>query len=73
MATAAESQQLSNAILSFALEGSFPEDATALQSVSETDLNPTIEALSKAKADIEVHESSLQASLALQRVLTEPA
>ncbi|PTB69462.1 hypothetical protein BBK36DRAFT_1187199 [Trichoderma citrinoviride] len=53
MATAAESQQLSNAILSFALEGSFPEDATALQSVSETDLNPTIEALSKAKADIE--------------------
>ncbi|KAK1253341.1 hypothetical protein MKX07_001418 [Trichoderma sp. CBMAI-0711] len=53
MAAIAESQQLSNAILSFALEGSFPEDATALQSVSETDLNPTIEALGKAKSDIE--------------------
>lgn len=53
MAATAESQQLSNAILSFALEGSFPEDATALQSVSETDLNPTIEALGKAKLDIE--------------------
>ncbi|TFB03980.1 hypothetical protein CCMA1212_004051 [Trichoderma ghanense] len=53
MAATAESQQLSNAVLSFALEGRFPEDATALQSVSETDLNPTIEALSKAKVDIE--------------------
>ncbi|KAH0497937.1 hypothetical protein TgHK011_005219 [Trichoderma gracile] len=53
MAAAAESQQLSNAILSFALEGRFPEDAAALKSVSETDLDPTIEALGKAKADIE--------------------
>ncbi|KAL6875537.1 hypothetical protein HDV57DRAFT_503400 [Trichoderma longibrachiatum] len=53
MAATAESQQLSNAILSFALEGGFPEDAAALHSVSETDLNPTIEALGKAKLDIE--------------------
>ncbi|KAL6879107.1 hypothetical protein J3F83DRAFT_725084 [Trichoderma novae-zelandiae] len=53
MAATAESQQLSNAILSFALEGSFPEDVIALSSVSETDLNPTIEALGKARVDIE--------------------
>lgn len=72
MAATAESQQLSNAILSFALEGSFPEDAAALHSVSETDLNPTIEALGKAKLDIEVHIASPQTSLASQRVLTEP-
>ncbi|KAK4075292.1 uncharacterized protein Triagg1_4413 [Trichoderma aggressivum f. europaeum] len=53
MATATESQQLSNAILSFALEGSFPDDITALPSISETDLDPTIRALGKAKVDIE--------------------
>ncbi|KAL7937277.1 hypothetical protein V8C35DRAFT_295239 [Trichoderma chlorosporum] len=53
MAAAAESQQLSNAILSFALEGSFPDDVSALPSVSQTDLDPTIVALDKAKVDIE--------------------
>ncbi|RFU77176.1 hypothetical protein TARUN_5084 [Trichoderma arundinaceum] len=53
MATATESQQLSNAILTFALETGFPEDINALPSVSEADLNPTITALDKAKVDIE--------------------
>ncbi|KAL6700819.1 hypothetical protein J3F84DRAFT_344322 [Trichoderma pleuroticola] len=53
MATTTEPQQLSIAILSFALEGSFPDDITALPSISETDLDPTIRALGKAKVDIE--------------------
>ncbi|KAJ4863989.1 hypothetical protein T069G_00519 [Trichoderma breve] len=53
MATTTEPQQLSNAILSFALEGSFPDDITALPSVSETDLDPTIRALGEAKVAIE--------------------
>lgn len=63
MAAATEPQQLSHAIISFALEGSFPEDVAALPSVSETDLGPTITALGRAKVDIEVHESSLEMSL----------
>jgi centromere/kinetochore protein ZW10 len=63
MAAATEPQQLSNAILSFALDGHFPEEVTALSSVSETDLNPTITALDKAKADIEVLEPPLEMSL----------
>ncbi|KAL5093067.1 hypothetical protein Trisim1_011859 [Trichoderma cf. simile WF8] len=53
MATTTEPQQLSNAILSFALEGSFPDDIAALPSVSETDLDPTIRALGEAKVAIE--------------------
>jgi hypothetical protein len=56
MATTTEPQQLSNAILSFALEGSFPDDIAALPSVSETDLDPTLRALGEAKVAIEVHE-----------------
>lgn len=58
MATTTEPQQLSNAILSFALEGSFPDNIAALPSVSETDLDPTIRALGEAKVAIEVHQSS---------------
>ncbi|PTB57817.1 hypothetical protein M431DRAFT_109615 [Trichoderma harzianum CBS 226.95] len=53
MATTTEPQQLSNAILSFALEGSFPDDIAALPSVSETDLDPTLRALGEAKVAIE--------------------
>ncbi|QYS94674.1 hypothetical protein H0G86_002003 [Trichoderma simmonsii] len=53
MATTTEPQQLSNAILSFALEGSFPDNIAALPSVSETDLDPTIRALGEAKVAIE--------------------
>lgn len=54
MATATEPQQLSSAIISFTLDGNFPEGASALLAVSETDLGPTIAALDKAKVDIEV-------------------
>ncbi|PTB42349.1 uncharacterized protein TrAFT101_008559 [Trichoderma asperellum] len=53
MATATEPQQLSSAIISFTLDGNFPEGASALLAVSETDLGPTIAALDKAKVDIE--------------------
>ncbi|KAL7795334.1 hypothetical protein V8C37DRAFT_38699 [Trichoderma ceciliae] len=53
MAVATEPQQLSNAILSFALDGNFPQDIAALPSVSETNLNPTIIALGEAKVEIE--------------------
>ncbi|KAM0523210.1 hypothetical protein ACHAPE_001704 [Trichoderma viride] len=53
MATATEPQQLSSAVISFTLDGDFPEDAAALQAVSGTDLGPTIAALDKAKVDIE--------------------
>ncbi|PON26844.1 hypothetical protein TGAM01_v204345 [Trichoderma gamsii] len=53
MATATEPQQLSSAVVSFTLDGNFPEDAAALQAVSGTDLGPTIAALDKAKVDIE--------------------
>lgn len=71
MAAATEPQQLSNAILSFALEGSFPEDITALPPVSGTDLNPTIIALDKAKAEIEVLRSNAgDATLAMHHVTT---
>lgn len=72
MATTTESQQLSNAILSFALEGSFPDDITALPSISETDLDPTIRALGKAKVDIEVREPSPDVASIKLHVLTPP-
>lgn len=72
MATTTEPQQLSNAILSFALEGSFPDDINTLPSVSETDLDPTIIALGKAKVDIEVHELSRDDTSIRLHVLTLP-
>ncbi|KAL7922486.1 hypothetical protein ACQKWADRAFT_292559 [Trichoderma austrokoningii] len=53
MATATEPQQLSSAVISFTLDGNFPEDAAALLAVSGTDLGPTIAALDNAKVDIE--------------------
>ncbi|KAG6004383.1 hypothetical protein E4U21_001103 [Claviceps maximensis] len=51
MATA--SQQLSDAIVNFSLEGKFPDDFSSLPLVSEIDLQPTIEALEVAKANLE--------------------
>lgn len=47
------SQKISDAVTSFALEGAFPEDASLLPPVSETDLKPAIKALSKAKSKLE--------------------
>lgn len=65
MATATEPQQLSSAIISFTLDGNFPEGAAALLAVSETDLGPTIAALDKAKVDIEVLKQPPKLSFAL--------
>lgn len=47
-------QQLSDAIVAFSLEGRFPEDVSALPPVSETDLQPAIQALANAKKELEV-------------------
>lgn len=47
-------QQLSDAIVAFSLEGRFPEDVSVLPPISETDLQPAIQALAKAKKELEV-------------------
>lgn len=55
MAAATESsQQLSDALIAFSLEGRFPEDISHLPPVSETNLQPAIQALAKAKKALEV-------------------
>jgi centromere/kinetochore protein ZW10 len=54
MATENDPKKLSDALLSFALEGQFPEDIASLPAVSETDLEPAIQALEQAKQDLEV-------------------
>lgn len=54
MATESDPKKLSDALLSFALEGQFPEDIASLPAVSETDLEPAIQALEQAKQDLEV-------------------
>lgn len=59
MAATMDAQKMSHAIMAFALEGRFPEDASDLPPVSGTDLQPTIESLDKAKADLEVGCSGL--------------
>ncbi|KAF4463103.1 Centromere kinetochore zw10 like [Fusarium albosuccineum] len=55
MATETEppSQQLSEALVAFSLDGRFPDDVSALPPVSETDLQPAIQALAKANQDLE--------------------
>lgn len=52
--TESQSQQLSDALVSFSLDGRFPDDVSALPPVSETDLQPAIQALAKAKQELEV-------------------
>ncbi|KAF5021985.1 hypothetical protein F66182_5976 [Fusarium sp. NRRL 66182] len=51
--TAQSPQQLSDALVAFSLEGRFPDDVSVLPPVSETDLQPAIQALAKAKQDLE--------------------
>ncbi|KAM0374852.1 hypothetical protein ACHAPK_002946 [Fusarium culmorum] len=46
-------QQLSDALVAFALEGRFPDDISVLPPVSETDLQPAIQALAEAKQGLE--------------------
>ncbi|QPC79233.1 hypothetical protein HYE68_009985 [Fusarium pseudograminearum] len=55
MAAATENnpQQLSDALVAFALEGRFPDDISVLPPVSETDLQPAIQALAEAKQGLE--------------------
>ncbi|KAF5674199.1 Centromere kinetochore zw10 like [Fusarium heterosporum] len=55
MATTTEQapQKLSDAIVAFSLEGRFPEDVSVLPPVSETDLQPAIQALAEAKKELE--------------------
>ncbi|KAH7165735.1 hypothetical protein EDB81DRAFT_263183 [Dactylonectria macrodidyma] len=60
MATAAESpQQLSDALVAFALQGRFPDDISNFPPVSETDLRPAIQALDKAKKDLETELTAI--------------
>lgn len=53
MATMTQAQQLSDAVIAFALEGTFPEDVSSLPPVSDTDLEPAIQALSQTKSELE--------------------
>ncbi|KAF5523524.1 Centromere/kinetochore protein zw10-like protein [Colletotrichum aenigma] len=56
MASATEAQvsaQLGDAIVSFALEGSFPDEQVSSLSLSSSDLSPAIDALEKAKGELE--------------------
>ncbi|KAH7151986.1 hypothetical protein B0J13DRAFT_497658 [Dactylonectria estremocensis] len=60
MATATEpAQQLSNALVAFALQGRFPDDISHLPPVSETDLQPAIQALDRAKKDLETELTAI--------------
>ncbi|KAJ6440021.1 centromere kinetochore protein [Purpureocillium lavendulum] len=53
MASAAQPQRLSSAILGFALDGKFPDDVAELPPVSDTDLQPAIDSLAHTKTDLE--------------------
>ncbi|ODA79154.1 hypothetical protein RJ55_04746 [Drechmeria coniospora] len=53
MATVAPAQQLSDAILDFSLCSKFPEDIAELPPVSDTDLQPAIDGLSRTKHELE--------------------
>ncbi|KAF4974492.1 hypothetical protein FZEAL_8608 [Fusarium zealandicum] len=47
------SQKLSDALVAFSLEGRFPDDVSVLPPVSDTDLQPAIQALTRAKQEVE--------------------
>ncbi|RDA93058.1 hypothetical protein CP533_0728 [Ophiocordyceps camponoti-saundersi (nom. inval.)] len=53
MAPATDSQRLSDAIVDFCLQDSFPPDIADLPAVSTTDLQPAIEALASSKNRLE--------------------
>ena len=57
MAISADAKKISDALLSFTLEGQFPNDVSSLPSVSGTDLEPAIKALEEAKQQLEVGRS----------------
>lgn len=54
MAAAMDPVKIGDAIMAFALNGRFPEEADALPPVSATDLQPAIESLERAGDELEV-------------------
>lgn len=48
------SAQLGEAVVAFALEGRFPDEHVSSLSLSSSDLSPAIDALERAKGDLEV-------------------
>ncbi|CAG9944469.1 unnamed protein product [Clonostachys rosea f. rosea IK726] len=48
-----EPQQLGDAVVAFALEGTFPDDISSFPPVSTTELGPAIEILEKTKTELE--------------------
>lgn len=55
----AEALQLSEAIVAFTRDGTFPDDVS-LPPVSQIDLQPTIDALDEAKTELEVGQPQLR-------------
>ncbi|UNI19654.1 ribosome bioproteinsis protein ytm1 [Purpureocillium takamizusanense] len=53
MATAAQPQRLSDAILGFALDSKFPDNIAELPPVSDTDLQPAIDSLARTTTELE--------------------
>lgn len=54
MAVKSDNQKLGDALLSFARDGQFPEDASSIPPVPTIDLAPVIEELEKAKENLAV-------------------
>lgn len=54
-------RQLADAIVPFALEGHFPDEEVSSLALATADLSPSIEALAKAKSQLEVKQSSYNA------------
>lgn len=50
-------QRLSEALLSFAQDGQFPEDIDQVPPLSDADLTPAIEALDQAKVGLDVRQA----------------
>lgn len=49
--------QLGDAIVAFALQGEFPDEGVSSLSLAEGDLSPAIEALARAKGQLEVRST----------------
>lgn len=56
MASTMDPVKIGDAMMAFALNGRFPEDADTLPSVSGTDLQPAIANLEKAGLELEVRQ-----------------
>lgn len=67
--TTAESQNLSDALVAFSLEGRFPDEIAQIPPVSDTNLEPAIQALGKAREELEVTRHDGQQ---MHHLLTNP-